>query len=49
MAIFEEKARRFFPLFTVAHALRVGRKGTTSSLMVLGENPGNEFREGGLS
>ena len=49
MAIFEDKARWFFSVFTVAHALRVGRKGTTSSLMVLGENPGNEFGERGLS
>ena len=49
VAIFEEKARCFFYLFKVAHALRVGRKGTTSSSMVLGENPRNEFGEGGLS
>ena len=49
MAIFEDKAWWFFSVFTVAHALRVGRKGTTSSLMVLGENPGNEFGERGLS
>ena len=52
MAIFEIKASIFFSLFTVVHAffLRVesrGGGGTTSSPMVLGENPGNEVGEGG--
>ena len=53
MAIFEIKATIFFSLFTVVHSpfLRVesrgGGGGTTSSPMVLGENPGNEVGEGG--
>ena len=49
MAIFEKKASLSFSLFTVVHApfLRVGRERTTSSPMVLGENPGNEVGEGG--
>ena len=51
MAIFEIKATIFFSLFTVVHApflrVRVGEGGTTSSPMVLGENPGNEVGEGG--
>ena len=52
MPIFEIKATIFFSLFTVVHApflrVRVGEGGgTTSSPMVLGENPGNEVGEGG--